>query len=146
MGSIHTLSHSVQTVCSNPELLCQEKTHLRNALTQCKYPKWALDKVERRLNKLSSEASDGANNQGTTDAQPATKEVTTKGHIVIPYTQGLCESIKKICGRYDIQTYFKGINTIRNILVSLKDKEHMVSQSGAIYWFQSVTSLVMMNT
>ena len=25
----------------------------------------------------------------------------TKGHIVIPYTQ-LCESIKKICGRYGI--------------------------------------------
>ena len=40
--------------------------------------------MERRLNKPSSEASDGANNQGTTGAQPATKEVKTKGHIVIP--------------------------------------------------------------
>ena len=30
-----------------------------------------------------------------------------KGHIVIPYTQGLCESITKICGRYGIQTHFK---------------------------------------
>ena len=78
---IHTLSHRAQTVCSNPELLNKEKTHLSNALTQCKYPKWALDKVEKRLNKPSSEASDGANNQGTTDAQPATKEVKTKGHI-----------------------------------------------------------------
>ena len=112
---IHTLSHRVQIVCSNPELLHKEKTHLRNVLTQCKYPKWALDKVERRLNKPSSEASDGANNQGTTGAQPANKEVETKGHIVIPYTQGLCESIKKICGMYGIQTYFKGSNTIRNL-------------------------------
>ena len=33
---IHTLSHRVQTVCSNLELLHKEKTHLRNALTQCK--------------------------------------------------------------------------------------------------------------
>ena len=41
---IHTLSHRAQTVCSNPELLHKEKTHLRNALTQCKNPKWALDK------------------------------------------------------------------------------------------------------
>ena len=113
-----------------------EKTHLRNALTQCKYPKWALDKVERRLNKPSSEASDGANNQGTTGAQPATKEVKTKGHNVIPYTQGLCESIKKICGRYGIQTHFKGSNTIRNLLVSPRDKDPMASKSGAIYWFQ----------
>ena len=104
---IHTLSNRVQTICSNPELLHKEKTHCRNVLTQCKYPKWALDKVERRLNKPSSETSDGANNQGTTGAQPATNKVKTKGHIVIPYTQGLCDSIKKICGRYGIQTYFK---------------------------------------
>ena len=92
--------------------------------------------MERRLNKPFTEASDGANNQGTPGAQPTTKEVKTKGHIIIPYTQGLCESIKMICGRYDIQTYFKGSNTIRNLLVSCKDKGPMVNQSGAIYWFQ----------
>ena len=90
---IHTLSHRAQTVCSNPELLHKEKTHLRNVLTQCKYPKWALDKVERRLNRSSREAPDRANNQGTAGAQPTANEVKTKGHIVIPYTQGLCESI-----------------------------------------------------
>ena len=122
-------------VCSNPELLCKEKAHLRKTLTQCKYPKWALDKLVKRLNKPSREVTDGANNQGTTGAQPATNEVKTKGHIVIPYTHGLCESIKKICGRYDILTHFKGSNTIRNLLVSPKDKEHMVSKSWAIYWF-----------
>ena len=59
-----------------------------------------------------------------------------KGHIVIPYTQGLCESIKKICGRFGIQTHFKGGRTIKNLLVSPKDKDPMVNQSGAIYWYQ----------
>ena len=62
--------------------------------------------------------------------------VQSKGHIVIPYTQGLCESIKKICGRYGIQTPFKGSRTIKNLLVSPKDKEPMVNQSGAIYRYQ----------
>ena len=75
------------------------------------------------------------NKQGTTNIQPTTNEVKTKSHIVIPYTQGLCESIKKICGRYGIQTHFKGGNTIRNLLVSPKDKDP-ISKSGAIYWFQ----------
>ena len=89
-----------------------------------------------QLNKPSREVSDGANNQGTTGSQPTTNEVKTKGHIVIPYTQGLCESIKKICRRYGIQTHFKCSNTIRNLLVSPKDKGPMVSKSGAIYWFQ----------
>ena len=100
---IHTLSHRASTVCSKPELLQQEKDNLRKALTKCKYPKWALDKVEKRINRSVTEANDGVNNQGTTSAQP----VTNKGHIVIPYTQGHCESIKKICDRYGIQTHFK---------------------------------------
>ena len=58
------------------------------------------------------------------------------GLIVIPYTQGLCESVKKICGRYGIQTHFKGGRTIKSLLVSPKDKDPMVNQSGAIYWYQ----------
>ena len=61
---INTLSHRAQTLFSNPELLKQEKEHLRKALTKCKHPKWALDKVEKRLNKPSSEAIDVVNNQG----------------------------------------------------------------------------------
>ena len=92
---IHTLSHRAKTVCSKPELLQQGKDHLRKGLTKCKYPKWALDKVEKRLNRYTSEGIDGINNQGITAAQAATNGVKTKGHIVIPYTQGLCESIKR---------------------------------------------------
>ena len=65
---IHTLSHRASTVCNKPELLQQEKDHLRKALTKCKYPKWALDKVEKRLNKSTRQATDG----GTTGVQPAT--------------------------------------------------------------------------
>ena len=133
---IHTLTHRAQTVCSKPELLQQEKDHLRKALTKCKYPKQALDKVEKRLNRSTREVIDGANSQGTTGAQAVTREVKTKGHIVILYTQGLCESIKKISGRYGIHAKFKGGSTIKNLLVSPKDKDPMVNQSGAIYWYQ----------
>ena len=120
------------TVYSNPELLQKEKEHLRKAVTNCKYPKWALDKVEKRLNRSSRQVNDGGNN----NAQSANHEVQNKGHFVIPYTQGLCESIKKICGRHGIQTHFKGGRTIKNLLVSPKDKDPMVNQSGAIYWYQ----------
>ena len=136
---IHTLFHRASTVCSKPDLLQQEKDHLRKALTKCKYLKWALDKVEKRLDRSTNEVIDGVSNQDTTAAQPTTNEVKNKGHIVIPYTQGLCESIKKICGRYGIQTHFKGGRTIKNLLVSPKDKDPMVNQSGVIYWTNVVT-------
>ena len=81
-----------------------------------------------KVNRPSREASDRANNQGTTGAQPATNEVKTKGHIVI----SLCESIKKISGSYGMQIHFKGSNTIRNLLDSPKDKDPVVSKSGVI--------------
>ena len=96
---IQTLSHRASTMCSNPELLQKEKEHLRKALTKCNYPKWALDKVENRLNKSSGQVND----RGNHNAQSANQGVPSKGHIVIPYRQGLCKSIKKICGRYGIQ-------------------------------------------
>ena len=65
-----------------------------------------------------------------------TMKYKIRGTFVIPYTQGLCESVKKICGRYGIQTHFKGGRTIKNLLVSPKDKDPMVNQSGVIYWYQ----------
>ena len=65
-----------------------------------------------------------------------TKEWKVRVILSFPYTQGLCESIKKICGRYGIQTHFKGGTTITNLLVSPKDKDPMVNQSSAIYWYQ----------
>ena len=119
---------------TNPEFLKKkkEKECLRKALTNYKYPKWSLDKVEKRLTRSSSEVSDGANSQGTAVAQSVINKVKTKCHIVIQYTQGLCKNIKKICGRYVIQTHFKDNSTMKNLPVFPKDKDAMVNKSGAI--------------
>ena len=58
--------------------------HLGKALTHCKYPKWALDMVERRHTKPTSEVSSVANKQGTAGTQPITNEIkTTKDHAII---------------------------------------------------------------
>ena len=89
-----------------------------------------------RWRKDSTSSSRQVNDGGNNTAQSANHWVQSKGHIVIPYTQGLCESIKRICGRYGIQTHFKGGRTIKNLLVSPKDKDPMVNQSGAIYRYQ----------
>ena len=123
-------------MCSNPQLLQKEKENFRKALIYCKYPKWTFDKVEKRLTRSTAEVNDGANSQVTAGTQPTTNEVKTKGHIVIPNSQGLCKSIKKICGRCVIQTYFKGNSTINNLLVPHKDKDPLANKSGAIYWSQ----------
>ena len=53
----------------------------------------------------------------------------------MPYAHGVCESIKKSCGKYSNQTYFKGADTLKNILVMLKDQDQ-IQQNGVIYWYK----------
>ena len=48
----------------------------------------------------------------------------------MPYTQGLGESIKKICSKYGIQTHFKGNRTIKEMLVKPKDKDPIDRKGG----------------
>ena len=57
---IKILTHRAKTVCNKPELLQKEMEHLRKALTHCKYPKWALDRVEKRFTKPTREVSNRA--------------------------------------------------------------------------------------
>ena len=133
---INTLSHRAKTVCSNPELLKQEKEQLQGSSHPMQISQMGFGQGGEQAQQVSSEAIDGVNNQGSNGTSAATREVKSKGHIVIPYTQGLCESIKKICGRNGIQTHFKAGSTIKNLLVSPKDKDPMISQSDAFYWYQ----------
>ena len=122
---IGTLIHRAKTVCTGPELFNKEIQHLGEALSRCKYPKWALDKVQSKF--ITSNWEDGntqqdnrsqrdnSENGNTTEGIP--KDKPSICHIVIPYTQGIGESIKKNCSKYGIQTHFKG-NRIHKAVVS----------------------------
>ena len=56
--------------------------------------------------------------------------------MVIPYVQGLGDSIKQICARYGIKTYFKGNRTLKQLLVQPKEKDPKEKESGVIYHYQ----------
>ena len=57
-------------------------------------------------------------------------------HMVVPYSKGIGESFKNICKKYGIQVYFKGGKTIKNLLVSPKDKDNIKKKSNVIYWYR----------
>ena len=61
------------------------------------------------------------------------------GYIVIPYIQGLRESIKNVFAKYGIQTHFKGSKTLRQTLVRSKDQDPKEKKSGVIYSYQCGT-------
>ena len=56
--------------------------------------------------------------------------------MVIPYYKGISESIRKTCSEHGVQVYFKGGNTIKNLLVAPKDQDTIQKKSGVIYTYK----------
>ena len=46
---IGTLIHMAKTVCTTLELLNEELQHLRESLVRCKYPRWAIHKIQNKV-------------------------------------------------------------------------------------------------
>ena len=56
---------------------------------------------------------------------------------MVPYYSELSDSIENIGSKYGVQVYFKGDTTIKNLLMSPKDKDPIQKQSGVIYRYQN---------
>ena len=85
----------------------------------------------KRPTMSTREVSYGANSQGASGSQPTTNEIKTKGHIVMPYTQGLCTSLKKFVRGM----VYKPTSKVKPTDLP-KVKDLIVNKSWAIYWFQ----------
>ena len=87
-------SSTGKIVCTGLELLNKEIPHLREALSRCKYPKWAMDKVESKfitsnwveVNTQQDNRSQRENNGNDNTTEGTPKDKPSIGHIVIPYT------------------------------------------------------------
>ena len=126
---IGTLHHRANTICSSSNLLQQEEQHLQRVLTKCKYPVWALNRVKMKMKTLAqkNQKKNKSCNTGHQQQNP---------YIVVPYYKGLSESLKRTCKKYGMQVYFKGGNTIRNLLMAPKEKDPMLKKSGVIYRYK----------
>ena len=60
---IGTLTHRINTVCTDLELLQKELTYLRKALGKYNYPTWAINRVQNKV--LSNNQEDHSNNSPT---------------------------------------------------------------------------------
>ena len=128
---ISTLYHRPKTVCSNQQHLHEEQEHLQKVLTRCKYPEWALNRMKK---KITAPLTPNDNNK----KKPTSSNMSNikRNYIVVPYTKGLSESFKNVGKKYDIQAYFKGGRTIKDLLVAPKDKDHITKKSGIIYRYK----------
>ena len=143
---IGTFTHRAKTVCTTLGFLNGELQHLKEALVRCKYPGWAINKVPNKLknciwevngnNHVDKTSQDTSTSIGNNQTSTTSRGRPSMGHMVIPYVQGLGESIKCTCTRYGIQTYFKDTRTIKQMLARPKDQDSNEKKSGVIYTYQ----------
>ena len=123
---VGTLHHRAKTVCSNTNLLHQEEEDLQKVLTRCKYPTWALNTIKMKIRSTTQKKTRNQNKN--------TKlENCQQPYVVVPYYQGVSESVKRTCNKHGVQVYFKGGVTIKSLLMALKDQDLMLKRSGVIY-------------
>ena len=64
------------------------------------------------------------------------RESTYFYFMVVLYSKGLSDSIKKACSRYGVPVDFEGGMTIKNLLMAPKDKDPILKKSGVIYRYK----------
>ena len=85
---INTLKHRAKTVCSNHQLLKEEKDHLNKALRSCKYPTWTLNRANIKQRKNNKTNSNNIN-------KTYTGNINNKPNKVVPYMKGMSEWLQK---------------------------------------------------
>ena len=126
-----TLYHTAKTISSEPQLQKKEEDHLCQALQECSYPLWTINRARIKSQNPSRSKIRNNNNQ--------TSKKTTNNkniHMVVPYQQGLSERIKNTCQKYGVQVHFKGGQTIKDLLMNPKDKDPITNKSGVIYRYK----------
>ena len=96
-SAVNTLHHRAKAVCSNQQLLEEEKDHLQKVLTENKYPIWAQKRVKLKIK--APQRPD----QRKRDNIKANKYYTTgnkKPYMVLPYVKRLSESMKNLCNKH----------------------------------------------
>ena len=83
----------------------EEQQQIERALVLCKYPKWAINRTKAKISTPRSNRNNSNSN-------------INKGHITVPYNEGLSEGIKNTCKKYGIQVHFKNGKSIKDELVA----------------------------
>ncbi|XP_066275413.1 uncharacterized protein [Branchiostoma lanceolatum] len=120
LGVVKTLLHRADTIITDPHDRETEKQHIKQALKDCGYPKWAIDKA-------TAPKPPQQNNRN-----PGTRE-RDKGRITLPYIKTVSEPLRRIFASHGISTSFKPTNTLRQLLVAPKDKTPREEKCGVVY-------------
>ena len=99
----------------------KEHSHIEQALSQCGYPQWSIDKVVEDREQPKQQKSSDPNKE------------KSKGLVVLPYVEGLSEKASRVFKKHGFATSLKPHRTIRNTVVHPKDKRDPLQTAEAVY-------------
>ncbi len=138
-GVARTLLHRATMVLSDPVELQKEKDHIRNALHLNGYPDWVIDQCDYStptntpLDNTSIIHENEDNDHISLHPSQTVSHKKMEFTVVIPYIKGVSKELRRLFKRYEVPMYFKPTNTLRQLLVRLKDKLKKERVVGRVY-------------
>ena len=121
---VRALMDRVENICSDPDILAKEMEHLNRVLCYNNYLQWLINKW-------------GKSDKQDPIIHPETGvEMKKCFYISVPYFPGLSESYKKIFKYTPIQVCFKGVNTLKSLLMHPKDKIPTDQKKDLVYHWE----------
>ena len=127
---VSTLYHRARTVLFQPSALAGRRRTSAQGSGKVQVPS-----MGSQQNKAQDQSSSPKQKQKR-HQQFWKQHYKQRPHMVVPYTKGLSESVKKVCNRHGVQVYFGGGKAIRSFLVAPKDKDPILKKSEVIYRYR----------
>ena len=121
---VRALMDRAENVCSDCDILAKEMEHLNRVLHYNNYPQWTINqwgKLDKQDPPIHPETGN---------------EIKKHFYISVPYFPGLSESYKKIFKYMPIQVCFKGVNTLKSMLMHPKDKISNDQKKDLVYHWE----------
>ena len=96
LGVVRTLMDRCESLVTEDQDKVNEEKHIQQALTKCGYPKWTIDKVKRSMKKKKTKTT-----------KRDTNKEKSRGLVVIPYVQGVSESIERSFRKHKVAVSVK---------------------------------------
>ena len=125
LSVIRTLLDRKDRIVTEEEDKVEEEKHVKSVLKQCKYPDWAIQKVERQL----KDKKEGV----LKEKKAKSKENKSHGSVTIPYVSGVTERVRRVMKKHGITTPARPYRTLRHTLVHPKDKVKDEDKCGVVY-------------
>ena len=118
---IGTLYHRARTICSNPSQLQKEENIYSN-------PYVNISKLDTQQSQVEEAVTSPEEKPRKCQQSEPSNIRAPKPYIVVPYHQGLSESLKRTCKKYGIEVHPKGGHTIKDLLMAPKDKDPILKK------------------